>query len=300
MQLVQRRVPDVRPGRGEVLIQVCAAGVTPTELHWYPTWHQKSGEKRTDLVPGHEFSGIVAAVAVDVCDLIPGDQVFGMNDWYSDGATADYCVAPAFALAPKPARLSHVEAASVPISALTAWQALFDHGKLQPGELVLIHGGAGGVGVFAVQFARLHGARVIATASKRNLDFVLGLGAHQVIDYHASRFEDSVTQADVVLDTVGGETLERSWNVLASLGRLVTVTSGAGESTDPRVKKAFFIVEPNQRQLAHIGTLLENGSVRPIVDVVVPFSRAADAYAGKVEKQGRGKMVISIPGTTQM
>src|SRR6185437_3035988 len=139
--------------------------------------------------------------------------------------------APSSSLASKPARLSHEEAASVPIGALTAWQALFDHAQLQSGELVLIHGGAGSVGMFAVQLARDRGARVVATASARNIDFVSSLGADQVIDYHTARFEDSVKQADVVFDCVGGETLDRSWNVLAPAGRLVTIAANVEGST---------------------------------------------------------------------
>jgi NADPH:quinone reductase-like Zn-dependent oxidoreductase len=207
---------------------------------------------------------------------------------------AEYCVAPSAAVARKPARLTHAEAASVPIGALTAWQALFVHASLQPGERVLVQGGAGSVGAFAVQFAKVHGAHVIATASEHNIEFVSSLGADEVVDYRVSRFEDAVKQVDVVLDTVGGETLERSWSVLSARGRLVTVVSTAEGSTDERVKKAFFIVEPNQKQLSEIATLLQDGRIRPLVDVVLPFSEAADAYAGKVERRGRGKVVVSI------
>ncbi len=286
--------PEPRPGPGELLIHVCAAGLIPTELHWYPTWHQNSGESRSNPVPGHEFSGTIAAIGEGVSGFQVGDEVFGMNDWYSDGAMADSCLALGSALARRPGHLTHVEAASVPISALTAWQALFDHARLQPGERVLVHGGAGGVGLFAVQLARLHGAHVIATASKRSIDFVSGLGAHEVVDYRALRFEDAVKQADVVLDTVGGETLERSWNVLTPGGRLVTVVSSAEESVDERVKNAFFIVEPNQIQLTEIATLLEDGRLRTFVDVVVPLSEAAAAYAGKLERRYRGKVIVSI------
>ena len=157
-----------QPRRGELLIRVCAAGVIPTELSWYPTSHGQTGEARIGAVLGHEFSGVVAAVGEDVGSLEIGCDVFGMNDWFSDGAMADYCLAPFFAVADKPRRLSYVEAASVPISALTAWQGLFDRARLQPGERILVHGGAGAVGIFAIQLARLHGAHVIATASAPN------------------------------------------------------------------------------------------------------------------------------------
>jgi NADPH:quinone reductase-like Zn-dependent oxidoreductase len=292
--LIQDDAPSPRPGPGELLIRVAAAGVILTELSWYPTLHRPSGEARTAAVPAHEFSGVVAAVGQDVGDLAVGHEVFGMNDWYCDGALAEYCVAPYFALAAKPPRLTHAEAASVPISALTAWQGLFDRAKVRHGERVLIHGGAGAVGSYAVQLARIRGAHVVATASDRNRGFVTGLGAGEVIDYQASRLEDSVKDVDVVFDTVGGETLERSWSVLKPAGRLVTVASAAAESADPRVKQAFFIVRPNQHELAEIGALLDAGLLRPIVDAVIPLSQAPAAYAGKVQRQGRGKLVVTV------
>src|SRR5215831_1120932 len=137
-----------------------------------------------------------------------------MNDWYAQGASAEFCCAPPTAIARKPARLTHVEAASIPIDALTAWQGLFDRAHLQAGERVLIHGGAGGVGVLAIQLARLRGAHVLTTASGHDRDFLLRLGARQVIDYHTERFEDVAGNVDVVFDAVGGETLRRSWSVL--------------------------------------------------------------------------------------
>src|SRR5882724_10558659 len=176
-KLIHGCAPQPQPNQGELLIRVCAAGVTPAELSWYPTSHTKSGERRTSAVPGHEFSGVIAAIGPDNTGLDLGTEVFGMNDWFSEGAMAEYCVAPASAVARKPLRLSHIEAASVPISALTAWQGLLDRAKIQPGDRVLVHGGAGAVGAYAVQLARLHGAWVTATASDSNVEFVKDLGA---------------------------------------------------------------------------------------------------------------------------
>ncbi len=297
--LIQDDVPEPRPGRGELLIKLCAAGLMLTELSWYPTSHRKTGEPRIGAVPGHEFSGVVAAVGEEVGCLEIGHEVYGMNDWYADGALAEYCIAPYFAVAPKPCRLTHVEAASVPISALTAWQGLFDHAKLQPGDRVLIHGGAGAVGIFAVQLALLHGSRVIATASTRNLGFVSSFGADQVIDYRESRFEECLKELDVVFDTVGGDTLERSWSVLKPGGRMVTVVSTAADSTDARVKKAFFIVEPNQKQLVEVGALLDSGRLRTVVDGVIPLSQVPEAYGGKLERPGRGKLVVAVSETRE-
>ena len=245
-------------------------------------------------MPSHEFSGTVTAVGEDVGSLEVGHEVFGLNDWYADGALAEYCTAPFFAVTEKPVRLNHVEAASVPIGALTAWQGLLDRARLRAGERVLIHGGAGAVGIFAVQLARMHGAQMIATAAARNRDFVLRLGAQQVIDYRESRFEESVNGLDVVFDTVGGETLERSWGVLRPGGRMVTIAASAESAPSERVKRAFFIVEPNQKQLVLIAALLDEGKLRPVVDCVAPLQEAPDVFAGKVPRQGRGKAVIVI------
>lgn len=288
-------IPQPQPGPRELLIRVLAAGITLSELSWYTTTHTDTGDARIGAVPAHEFSGVVAAIGEEVGSLETGGKVFGMNGWYSNGAMADYCIAPFFAVAPKPCHLTYAEAASIPISALTAWQGLFDHAKLKPAETVLVHGGAGAVGAFVIQLARLHGARVIATASGRNCDFVLSLGAEQVIDYRKSKFEECVTELDVVFDTVGGETLARSWSVLKPSGRMVTVAASAEAATDPRVQRAFFIVEPNQKQLYEVGRLLDEGKLRPVVDSVVPMSQAPAVFAGMVMRKGRGKMVVTNP-----
>jgi len=287
------------PGRDDLLIRVSAAGVTPTELGWYPTTHLLSGKPRVAAVPCHEFSGVVESVGDEVGHLEIGQEVYGMNDWFAEGALADFCVAPFSAVAPKPASLSHVEAASVPIGALTAWQGLFDHAHLRRGERVLIHGAAGGVGIYAVQLAHRHGAHVTATASAHNLEFVSGLGADQVIDYRARRFEDVVRSVDVVFDTVGGDTLARSWEILHPLGRLVTIFSGGGADADHRVKQAFFIVEPNQKQLSQVAGLIDGGELIAVVDTVVPWSRAADAFTGAIARTGRGKVVIAVDAASQ-
>jgi NADPH:quinone reductase-like Zn-dependent oxidoreductase len=292
--LTEGTAPRPQPGPGELLIQVHAAGVTKTELRWYPTLHSKTGEKRNGAVPGHEFSGVVAGIGKDVGSLEIGREVFGMNDWFAEGAMAEYCITPFFSVAPKPAGLTHIEAASLPIGALTAWQGLFDRAKLQPGECVLVHGGAGAVGVFAVQLARLRGAHVITTASAGDVDFVASLGAEMVINYQESSFEQIVQKVDVVFDTVGGDTLNRSWGVLKPSGRMVTIVSEAEGSTDNRVRDAFFIVEPNQKQLVEIGDLIETGRLRPVVDSVVPFAQAPEAYTGLVERRRRGKLVVAI------
>jgi NADPH:quinone reductase-like Zn-dependent oxidoreductase len=298
--LVHDTASRPEPGQDEVLVRVCAAAVTPAELLWYPTSHTKSGARRSGAIPGHEFSGVVASTNSKAGCLEPGLEVFGMNDWFTDGAMAEYCVAPVSAVVSKPLGLSHAEAASVPISALAAWQGLLDRAKIKSGERVLVHGGAGAVGAYAVQLARLHGARVSATLSPGDAGFVRELGAEQVIDFRASRFEECVSDMDVVFDTVGGETLRRSWSVLKQGGRMITVASTEADAIDPRSKEAFFIVEPSQRQLTLIANLLDTGELRPFVAAVLPLSRAPEAFARAVPRQHRGKVVVSLADTNQI
>lgn len=292
--LVEDEIPQPEPGPGEVLVRVYAAGVTPTEVLWYPTSHTKTGGPRSGAVPGHEFSGVLETVN-GASGFAAGQEVYGMNDWFSEGAMAEYCLTKPEFIAPKPARLTHAEAASVPIGALTAWQGLFDHARIQPGERLLVHGGSGAVGAFAVQLGRHCGARVFATASARNLDFVRQLGAEQVIDYHTRRFEDTLREMDVVFDTVGGDTLQRSWHVLSPQGRMVTIAAAGEATADERVKNAFFIVEPNQKQLIEIGSLLEAGKLRALVDAVVPLTQASAVFGSGIQgRKGRGKLVVAV------
>src|SRR6185295_18859865 len=213
--------------------------------------------------------------------------VYGLNDWYRDGASAEYCVARVADFAHKPSSVDHVYAAATPISALTAWQGLVERAGLAAGQRVLIHGAAGGVGTFAVQLARWRGAGVTGTASAANLDFVRSLGADDVIDYRAERFED----VDVVFDTVGGETLERSWGVLKPGGRLVTVAASGERTTDERIRAAYFIVEPSRTQLAEIARLIDEGALRPVVGAMFLLAEARQAYQ---HKPSHGKVVLRV------
>jgi NADPH:quinone reductase-like Zn-dependent oxidoreductase len=171
---------------------------------------------------------------------------------------------------------------------------LFERAKLQSGEHLLVHGGAGAVGAFVIQLARRRGAYVTATASAGNAEFVRGLGADQVIDYRAVPFEEEVREVDVVFDGVGGETLRRSWGVLKGSGRLVTIAAESEATPDERSRQAFFIVRPDRRQLLEVGGMLDRGELRAVVDTVLPFSRAGAAYSGKVERSGRGKVVVAL------
>jgi NADPH:quinone reductase-like Zn-dependent oxidoreductase len=290
--MVYEMSPTPEPGEGEVLVRVHAAGLIATELSWVPTWTMRTGEPRPlPVIPGHEFSSEITALGAGVKDVDVGDLVYGLNDWYHDGAQAEYCVARVADFATKPASIDHIQAAATPISALTAWQGLIERGRLVAGERVLIHGAAGGVGVFAVQLARWRGARVTGTASLANLDFVRGLGADEVIDYQATRFEDVLRDIDVVFDTVGGQTLERSWCVLQPGGRLVTIAASGERTADQRTRAAFFIVEPSRSQLEEIAWLIDSGAIRPIVGSVFPLGDARQAYQ---HKPAHGKVVLQV------
>jgi NADPH:quinone reductase-like Zn-dependent oxidoreductase len=273
-------------------VRVFAAAITPTEFAWYPTFHSPDGSARPfPVILGHEFSGVVAAIGPACTGVQVGDAVFGLNDWFIDGAQADYCLTVPANVAPQPASLKHAQAAVVPISALTAWQALVDRAHLSEGQRVLIHGAAGGVGSFGVQLARHKKAHVIATASAANADFVRALGANEVIDYRTTPFETVVRDIDVVFDTVGGATRDRSWGVLRKGGQLVTIAADAERLNQPRVRDAFFIVEPNRAQLIEISRLIEAGVMKPVVGAVFPMERFREAYE---QKPARGKNVLQM------
>jgi NADPH:quinone reductase-like Zn-dependent oxidoreductase len=285
-------VPTPSPGRGEILVRVHATAVTPTEIAWAPSKVTRSGAPRPlPITLGHEFSGEVAALGAGTNGLAVGGAIYGMSDWFAEGADAEYCLATPGEVAPKPRSLGHVEASVVPISALTAWQALIERAKVEPGQRVLIHGGAGGVGLFGVQLARWRGAHVITTVSPRSVDLVRSLGADQVIDYNSQRFEDVASGVDVVLDTVGGETFHRSRAILTPNGKLVTVAASSEQTPDPEIEAAFFIVEANAAQLREVAALIDAGQLRPIVDEVFPLARARDAYAHRTKS---GKAVLRI------
>jgi NADPH:quinone reductase-like Zn-dependent oxidoreductase len=289
--------PGLSPN--DVLIRVHASGVTPSELDWSTTWLEPDGTPRTPpIVPGHEVAGVVEAIGLAAKGFSVGDEVYGLIAFRRDGADADYVAVRAAELAPKPVTLTFAEAAAVPLSALTAWQVLFDHGDLQSGQRILIHGGAGGVGSFAVQLARWRGAQVIATASARDAALVRELGADEVIDYRARRFEEAEAGVDLVFDTVGGETWERSWDALRPGGRLVSVAvprPPERESGDGR-SAVWFVVTPNRAQLVEIGGLIDGGHVRPIVSAVLPLAEGQAAYGAGRNGRGPGKTVLLVAG----
>ncbi|MFI8287627.1 NADP-dependent oxidoreductase [Streptomyces sp. NPDC085614] len=292
--LVEREIERPVPGLNEVLVRVHAAGVNPVD--WKTRASGALIEWGAAPVVGWDVSGTVEAVGPGVGVFRPGDEVFGMPLFPRQaGAYAEYVVAPARHLAPKPASLSHVEAAALPLAALTAWQALVDTAEVRPGERVLVHAAAGGVGHLAVQIAKARGAHVIGTASAAKHDLVRSLGADEVVDYRDVRFEDVVSDVDVVLDGLGGETAERSLKVLRAGGRLVTLPGPDDVPATPEgIHAQWMLVEPDHLGLREIAALVESGRLKPVVDTVLPLSEAAKAHS--VGEQGRttGKIVLTV------
>jgi NADPH:quinone reductase-like Zn-dependent oxidoreductase len=295
-QLVFEDANEPTPARNEALVRVHASGVTPTELLWGENWRTRTGETRSRPIPGHELAGVVAAIGPGVRDVQVGQAVIALVDFDRDGADAELVAVPSEVLAPKPGRLDWVQAAAVPLSGLTAWQALFDHAHLEPGQHVLIHGAAGGVGTFAVQLAHWRGARVVGTASPANAEFLRSLGCDQVIDYHRTRFEDVVRDVDVVLDCVGGDTLARSYPVLRSGGVLVSIVErpSAEEAEAHGARAVFFIVEPDRAGLTELGRLIDAGAIAPIIAEVLPLAEARQAFERGLGGHVRGKIVLRV------
>ncbi|MFF7331780.1 zinc-binding dehydrogenase [Streptomyces sp. NPDC008150] len=294
-QLVYEEASRPVAGKGELLVRVRAASITAAELSWPATWtdsFDETGSPRVPVVPSKEFSGVVDAVGESVTGFDTGDEVYGLIPFLRDGAAAEFTVVPADVVAAKPAGLDHEHAAALPLAGLTAWQGLVEHGGLTAGQRVLVHGGAGGVGSIAVQVAAALGAEVIATSNGRAAEFVGELGAHRVIDYSTQRFEDEVADVDLVFDTVGGDTLSRSWKVLRPGGTLVSVASPPGERDG--FKGVFFIVEPDREGLGELSGLVSRGLLDPRLDRVVPLRDTADAYRALEQGRRRGKIVIKV------
>jgi NADPH:quinone reductase-like Zn-dependent oxidoreductase len=247
-------------------------------------------------IPGRDLSGVVAEVGAEVPDVAVGEAVYAMLGYGRDGAEAEYALVLPSELVPRPRTLDDVQAAAVPLSALTAWQACFIHAHVSQGQRVLIHGASGGVGTYAVQLAHWAGAQVVATAAARHTDFLRALGADQVIDYATTRFEDVAREVDVVFDLVGGDTLTRSWSVVKRGGVVVSVVSPRPTAAPPRgdVRFVWFIVEPSGMQLRQVGGLLEAGQVRPMVDRVFPLAEARPDYEASIHGHPRGKIVLTI------
>jgi len=298
-QLFFGDVPKPVAEPGYAIVRVIASGITPAELSWDETYQTCDGHARIPSTPGHEVSGFIEEVPPNVTDLLPGDAVYGLTEFCRDGSAAEFVAVRASDLAQKPESLSHAQTASVPLSALTAWQALFDRADLQPSQRVLIHGAAGGVGTYAVQLAKWRGASVVATAASRDFEFLRGLGADQVIDYTSERFEDKARDIDLVLDAIGGDTLERSWSVLRPGGIIVTLPApiradSLQRAEAQRLRGVFFIVAPNRRELTQIADLLDSKKIRTIIGATLPLQRAREAFERGLAGGIRGKIVLQV------
>jgi NADPH:quinone reductase-like Zn-dependent oxidoreductase len=294
--LVVERAPVPVPAADEVLVAVHAAAITFDELTWEETW-TRDGASRIPVVPSHEVSGVVSETGSGVTGFRPGDEVYGLIRFDRDGAAAEFVTVPAADLAAKPSTVSHVAAAALPLAGLTALQALVDHAAVQPAEAVLVHGGAGGVGALTVQLAAILGARVTATVRSDARDLVVAFGAQRVIDVRTEVFDESGPAYDVVIDTVGGETLDRSFGVLRRGGRLVALTAPppAGKGDEYGVTAKFFIVTPDRGQLAELAALVESGRLRVEIAETFPLDRGREAFeSGRRRDRRAGKTVIVV------
>ncbi|MBO9204833.1 MULTISPECIES: NADP-dependent oxidoreductase [Niastella] len=295
-QIVYEEAPVPGLSEGDALVRVLASGITTNELNWGPTYVDEKGNSRLPTIPGHELCGIVENVSPGATGVAVGDHVYALTSFFRNGTAAEYVAVEARNLAPKPLTLNAVQAATLPLAALTAWQALFEHGGLLPGQKVLIHGAAGGVGSIAVQIARWRGATVIATTDAESVDLVKSLGAHQVINYKSERFEKVISDVDLVLDSIGGDTQDRSWQVLKRGGTLVSI---AGESIKQPpatlgVRGIFFIVKSNRLQLMEIALLIDRGHIRPVVGAVIPLADARKAFEMIFQSGKKGKIVLQV------
>jgi NADPH:quinone reductase-like Zn-dependent oxidoreductase len=282
------------PRFGEVLVKVAASGAGP-----WDTWIRSGSSVLPQPLPltlGSDIAGVVEAVGPSVVAFKPGDEVYGVTNARFTGANAEYAVASTAMIALKPRKLTYLYAASMPIVAVTAWQMLFDHGGLGPGQTVLVHGAAGNVGSYAVQFAHNIGARVIATASAQDIDKVLSLGAEKVIDFRARRFEEELKDVDVVIDTVGGGVQRRSFAVLKPGGRLVSAVSkpNAQEAEKRSVHAGFMLVDVTTPALAEIAKLVNQGILKVAIGQVLPLDqlRVAHEMMEGMRPKPRGKLVM--------
>jgi NADPH:quinone reductase-like Zn-dependent oxidoreductase len=288
--------PRPEPAPGEVLIRVHAAGVNPVDVGIRSGYLKERMKHKLPLIPGWDVSGVIEGAGSGASRLKSGDAVYSRPDIMRDGSYADYMVAKESEVALKPKSIDHVNAAAIPLAALTAWQALFDAGKLSAGQTVLIHGAAGGVGNFAVQFAKIKGARVIGTASARNHEFLRSIGADQVIDYNTTKFETVVHDADVVLDTVTGETADRSYQVLKKGGIYVSILMPPSpeKAAQYGVRIAHTFVQANVPQLDEIAKLVDSGKVKVTLEKVFPLSDAPAAQELMAQHHARGKVVLRV------
>jgi NADPH:quinone reductase-like Zn-dependent oxidoreductase len=295
-QLVYEQAPAAVPGPGEALVAVHAAAITFAELTWDLSWTTKDGRDRTPVIPSHEMSGTVAGIADGATGVAVGDEVYGLIDFDRDGAAAEYVILPASELAARPRSVSHAQTATLPLAALTAWQALVDYAAVEPGERVLVHGGTGGVGAFAVQLAAYLGGHVTATGRGADDGFVRSLGAERFISTADGRLEEKVSGVDVVIDTVGGAVLDASYELMRAGGRLVTLSAPPSQERAKQfgVHAMFFVVTPDPAALARLASLVDDGQLRPIISQSFPLSEGRRAFESGAHPRPPGKTVLIV------
>jgi len=290
-------VPMPQPGPGEIRIKIIAAGVNPMD------WKVRRGlvgSLPLPMIMGLDVAGTVDMLGQGEVTFQPGDEVFAKVP-IGKGGYAEYTVARSTETARKPKSVGFIESAAIPTAGLAAWQSIFDLAGLEKGQSVLIHGAAGGVGTFAVQFAKWKGAYVIGTASEKNAEFLKNIGADEVIDYKNQRFEDLVRDMDVVLDTVGGDTFERSWGVLKPGGFLVTTVASIpeGEPEKRGVRAKRVMTQSDGKELAQIAEIIDEQKIKPIVTTVLPLTDARKAHEVSESRHARGKIVLRVREDSQ-
>ena len=287
-------VPLPEPKENEILVRVIASGVNPADPLILNGKYAKEFGTHLPLVLGYDMAGVVVRAGAKVTKLRVGDPVYAYLLW--GGGWAEYCISNEGESAIKPKSLGFIDASAVPLAALTAWQALIDIGKIENGQTVLIHGGSGGVGSFAIQIAKAHGARVIATASTANQDVLKQLGAEVAIDYTKQKFEEIAHDVDLVLDPVGRDTLARSYGVVKKGGIVVTIVSRCdqAELKKHEIRGASLSSHPDSGELGEITKLIDGGKIKPIVTEVLPLTDAAKADAQAETHHTRGKIVLKI------
>jgi NADPH:quinone reductase-like Zn-dependent oxidoreductase len=290
--LVYEDAPDPQPAIGDALVQVRAASFTPTELMW-PLSTDRAGHERGWRIPAHEGSGVVVALGYGAAGVSVGDEVFGLIDGYRDGWAAEYVAIEVRSLAPKPTTVDFVQAAAIPQAALTSWQALFDHGHLESGQTVVIHGAAGGVGSMAVPLARWAGAHVVGTGRAKARQRVLDLGADAFVDVEQDGWETTVGQVDLVYDIIGGDVLARSPAIVKSGGAIVSVMAPPPETDRSDIRMVAFVRDANGAQLREIARLVDEATLRPDVGAVYPLTDARKAFMAKSTEHIPGKVVLT-------
>jgi NADPH:quinone reductase-like Zn-dependent oxidoreductase len=295
-QLVYEQAPMPVAGPGEVLVAVYAAAITFAELTWDLSWTNQAGKDRTPVIPSHEMSGVVADLGDGVTNLAVGDEVIALVDFDRDGAAAEYVAVPAATLARKPATLRHEQAATLPLAALTAWQALVSQAAVQPGERVLVQGGAGGVGLYAVQLAAILGGHVTATGHASDADLVRELGAEQFISIDAPDGTETPGGFDVVIDTVGGKVLDASYGLLREGGRLVTLGAPPDQAlaAEHGIRATFFIVGHDVDGLAKLAELSDAGRLRPLLSQTFRLAEGRSAFESGAHSHRPGKTVLVV------